>query len=215
MIILFICGILVGSLAGYLVGSGQQPSVQSPLEKLFAKYADDLGMNSAKFSSCFKAGKYAAKVNTDARIASAIGISGTPAFILNGRMFSGAVPYTGLAQFLDAELKNSTNRSLALTLINENDSYIGKKDAPLVIIEFSDFQCYYCRNFTIDTFGLLKKNYIDTGKVLFYYKHFPLASIHSNAEKAAEAAECGREQGKFWEYYEVLFEKQSEWGSAA
>ena len=93
----------------------------------------------------------------------------------------------------------------------DDDPVLGEEDAPVTIIEFSDFQCPFCKSFKDQTFGLIQENYIDTGKVKFVYRDFPLSSIHSMAQKGAEASECADDQGKFWEYHDVLFEKQQEW----
>lgn len=86
----------------------------------------------------------------------------------------------------------------------DNDPFIGNANAKVVVVEFSDFQCPFCRKFHDETWLQLKTNYIDTGKIKFVYRDFPL-SFHQNAEKAAEASECAHEQGKFWEMFEVLF----------
>jgi len=82
---------------------------------------------------------------------------------------------------------------------------LGRSDAKVTIIEFSDFQCPYCQRFFNDTFGQLKSRYIDTGGVKFVFRNFPLSGLHQNAEKAAEAAECANRQGKFWQYHDLLF----------
>jgi len=93
---------------------------------------------------------------------------------------------------------------------------LGNKGAKVTIVEFSDFQCPFCSSLWKDTLPQIKKDYIDTGKVKFAYRHYPLVAIHPNAQKAAEASECANEQGKFWEYHDKLFENQSEWeGQAA
>src|SRR3989344_8516599 len=81
----------------------------------------------------------------------------------------------------------------------DDDPFLGDKKAPVTIVEFSDFQCPYCARFRQQTFDQIKQEYIDTGKVRFVYRDFPLSSIHPMAQKAAEAAECADEQGKFWE----------------
>ncbi|MBI2666940.1 DsbA family protein [Candidatus Woesearchaeota archaeon] len=86
----------------------------------------------------------------------------------------------------------------------DDDTVLGKKDAPVTIVEFSDYECPFCARFHEQTFRELKKLYIDTGKVKFVYRDFPL-SFHPNAQKAAEAAECAGEQGKYWEMHEKLF----------
>lgn len=72
------------------------------------------------------------------------------------------------------------------------------------IVEFSDFQCPFCQQFFNETLPQIKSNYIDTGKAKLVYRYFPLP-IHSNAQKAAEAAECANQQGKFWQYHDLLF----------
>ena len=76
----------------------------------------------------------------------------------------------------------------------------------IVVQEFSDFQCPFCQKFWNENFKQIKKNYIDTGKITFIYRHFPL-SFHQNAKKAAEAAECANLQNKFWAYHDILFTK--------
>ena len=96
--------------------------------------------------------------------------------------------------------------------LNGNDPVLGKENAPVTIVEFSDFQCPFCRRFWIDSFSQLKKDYIDTGKVRLIYRDFPL-SIHEQAKPSALAAECANEQGKFWEYHDALFEEQQKLGT--
>jgi protein-disulfide isomerase len=74
---------------------------------------------------------------------------------------------------------------------------MGSKDAPLTIVEFTDFQCPYCQRFHVNTFAELKRDYIDTGKVRFVSRDLPL-DFHPNAMQAAEAGRCAGEQGQFW-----------------
>ena len=79
----------------------------------------------------------------------------------------------------------------------------GPKDAPIVIVEFTDYACEFCARFHHETFAeLLRRN---QGRVRYVVRNFPLADIHPTALKAAEAAECAHAQGKFWEYHERLF----------
>jgi len=89
----------------------------------------------------------------------------------------------------------------------DDDPARGPQDAPVTMIEFSDFQCPYCARFFRDTLPLILGNYGD--RVRFVYRDFPLTSIHSLAQKAAEAAECADDQGAFWKYHDLLFENQS------
>jgi protein-disulfide isomerase len=88
-----------------------------------------------------------------------------------------------------------------------DDPIKGLENAPVTIIEFSDFECSYCEIFYTQTLPLIEKNYIKTGKVRLVYRDFPL-EFHNNAQKAAEAAKCADEQGKFWEYHDTLFNNQ-------
>jgi protein-disulfide isomerase len=80
---------------------------------------------------------------------------------------------------------------------------LGSKDAPLTMVEFTDFQCPYCQRFHVQTFAELKKNYIDTGKMRFVSRDLPL-DFHPNAMQAANAGRCAGEQGKFWELRDIM-----------
>lgn len=75
---------------------------------------------------------------------------------------------------------------------------MGKADAPLTMVEFTDLQCPFCRQFAITSFDEIKKNWIDTGKLRYISRDFPL-DFHAQAMPAARAARCAGEQGKFWE----------------
>ncbi len=88
---------------------------------------------------------------------------------------------------------------------------LGNKNAKVTIIEFSDFQCPFCKTLFDESLAQIKKDYVDTGKAKFAYRHYPLTSIHPNAQKTAEATECANEQGKFWEYHDQLFTYQADW----
>ncbi len=91
-------------------------------------------------------------------------------------------------------------------VIYTNDHILGNENAPVTIIEWSDFECPFCARFHLETSGALKDQYVKSGKVKFIYKNFPL-NFHQNAQKAAEAAECASDQEKFWEMHDLLFEQ--------
>ncbi len=97
----------------------------------------------------------------------------------------------------------------------DDDPVMGNPNAPVTVVEYSDFQCPFCSRFFTETLPQLEENYIDTGKIKFVYKDLPLDSLHPNARAAHIAAECADEQGKFWEYHDVLFEKQPQWSNLA
>jgi protein-disulfide isomerase len=79
----------------------------------------------------------------------------------------------------------------------------------LAVIEFSDFECPYCGAFARDSFARLEKEFVETGKTAYSFRHLPFERLHKFAFKAAEAAECARRQGKFWELHHALFRQQS------
>lgn len=97
----------------------------------------------------------------------------------------------------------------------DDDPALGDADAPVLIVEFADFQCPYCRNFHEQTLPALKRTYIETGKVRLVYRDFPLTQIHAHAAAAAQAAECAHEAGSFWAMHDQLFANQSRWSGSS
>ena len=97
----------------------------------------------------------------------------------------------------------------------DDDPIMGNPNAPITIIEFSDFQCPFCARFHTQTLPLILEEYIDQGKVKLVFRDFPIQSIHPNALPASIAAECANEQSKFREMHDMLFEKQNEWNKLA
>ena len=92
--------------------------------------------------------------------------------------------------------------------ILESDHVLGFPTAPVTIIEYASLTCGHCGNFHKHTFGDLKKDYIDTGKVKFVYRHFPLDRF---AFIAAILSECTEDDSKFFAMIDVLFEQQDNW----
>jgi protein-disulfide isomerase len=88
-----------------------------------------------------------------------------------------------------------------------NDFSLGSKDAPLVMVEYTDYQCPFCSRFYSETFPGLKKRFIDTGKLRFITRDFPL-EFHQHSLKAAQATRCTGDQGKFWEMKDALMKNQ-------
>jgi len=80
---------------------------------------------------------------------------------------------------------------------------LGSWNAPLTVVEFTDYQCPFCQRFHTTTFPDLKKDYIDTGKVRFFSRDMPL-DFHANAMRAAEAARCANDQGQFWRLRDLM-----------
>lgn len=93
-------------------------------------------------------------------------------------------------------------------ILLRSEASMGSKSAPIIIIELSDFECPFCGEFERTVFPQIKKEYIDSGEVLWFFMEFPLTKIHPHSYKAAIAAECAKLQNKFWEYHDVLFAHQ-------
>jgi len=90
------------------------------------------------------------------------------------------------------------------------DEIRGNPDAKVVVIEFSDFQCPFCRRHFQETEPTLDKTFVDTNKIFWVFKNFPL-SIHPQAPAAAVAAECAGDQSKFWQMHDLLFKDATPW----
>ncbi len=92
--------------------------------------------------------------------------------------------------------------------IELKDSYAmtGLPEAPVTIVEFADFQCPFCKEFHDNALAQIRSKYVETGKVKLYFMQFPFLGPES--ETSAIASECARQQGKFWEYHDALFEIQ-------
>ena len=90
--------------------------------------------------------------------------------------------------------------------VNLDDSpTLGSDTAKIGIVEFSDYECPYCRTSQTQLLPQIKKEYIDTGVVRYVHKDFPLVSIHPQAAPAAIAAQCAHAQGRFWDMHQALF----------
>ena len=89
----------------------------------------------------------------------------------------------------------------------------GPEDALVTMVEFTDYQCMFCAQYFRLTYPKLLTRY--EGKLRYVSRHFPIRRVHPKALKAAEAAECAYDQGKFWEYHDILFERQTTAGVAS
>ncbi len=171
-----------------------------------------------EFSQCLDSGKTASAVSADLQLGSSIGVNGTPATFVNGVLVSGAFPYDSLKQVIDATLAGQSVDNLEFLKDQETGKvikvtipelpgavWLGNENAKVTVVEFSDFECPYCLRFEPAVKQMLTE-YGD--KIRFTYRHFPL-SFHPNAQKAAEAFECAKEQGMAWEMHEKLFGLQS------
>lgn len=126
--------------------------------------------------------------------------------VVSGLIIAGAIYLTTKQQ--PPVAPTDKNIELAIAPIDANDHIIGNPDAEIVIVEYSDFECPYCKGFH----GTMKKimdEYGPTGKVAWVYRHFPLVQIHKSAQPSAEASECVAKLGgndKFWQFTNAVVE---------
>jgi len=166
------------------------------------------------FSQCLDSGKYTSVVQQDFALGAQLGVNGTPATFIDGYLVSGALPYEALKQVVDARLagqepnfdfmQDQEGNVARVDLPEFSDAiWLGNENAAITVVEFSDFECPYCNRF-LPSVKQLVAEYGD--QIKFTYRHFPL-SFHPNAQKAAEAFECAKEQDAelAWAMHDELF----------
>ncbi len=204
----------------------------------FVDLAGSLNLNEATFKTCLDEQRYDSAVQANLDEASQIGLNGTPSFLIQGyNLFSGAQPYDVFNQVVELveqdNLVNTIRNAIRQQLesqraqqappptpsgpvdvpLGEDDIAIGDPDAPIVLVEYTDYQCPFCSRHHAQTYPQLIQDYVDTGLVRYVFKDFPLESIHPQANLASQAARCAHEQNAFLTMHDRLFETQSEWGN--
>ena len=117
-----------------------------------------------------------------------------------------AVPQTSSAASAGSQASAASEQTQKVTRYDiplDDDPVLGPENAPITIVEFSDYECPYCRQWHEQVYHRLFETYPD--QVRLVYRDFPLFNIHPNAVPAAEAADCADEQGAFWDYHDKLF----------
>ena len=92
------------------------------------------------------------------------------------------------------------------TLINQGSPYYGNLSSPLVVVDFSDFQCHLCKRYVDNTEQQINSSYIQSDKAVYIFKHLPNRGFDS--KNASLAAQCTNDQGKFWEFHKILYTNQ-------
>ena len=113
-------------------------------------------------------------------------------------------PTSGEASQLGQTLEGEPISRVQLSL--EGRAFLGREDAPVTIVEFTDYQCPYCGLHSRENLARLLEEFPD--KIKYTVVNFPITSIHPGADQAGHAAECAASQGKFWEYHDMLFQNQ-------
>lgn len=188
------------------------------------KYANELKLDTKKFNNCLDKDEKKELVLAEAKEGEAVGVSGTPAFFINGKFLGGAFPFELFKEIIDQEIagKGSTNYKdyseqlqkayenpqgksfdpVAKNVVIGNSPAKGPANAKVTIVEYSDFECPYCA-MAVPTIKQVLEAY--PNDIKFVFKQYPLP-MHQYAQKAAEASLCAQAQGKFWEYHDKLFE---------
>lgn len=233
VVILVIMAFALGAMWSRLQSGGRSTTQTSGKYKSFEDamkaIAKTVKVNDKKLLACLSGGGKKSITDADFRQGTELGVAGTPTFYINGKFLGGAYPYEMLKEVIDRELegKGSTDcrtyseglqAECSRGFFNPGPKLVGVGQAPtrggqnalVTIVEFSDFQCPFCAR-AKPTVDRILQEYGD--RVTFVYKHFPLSQIHPRAQKAAEAAECARDEGKFWEFHDKLFETQADWAN--
>jgi protein-disulfide isomerase len=188
-------------------------------QEVLTDFAAELDLDVDTFTTCLEEGTYADLVRNQTAQSREIGVSGTPTFMINGTFFVGAQPFENFQETIaaaqDGELEPSDTtpaeeeaenaEEIISQLVADTRHFKGDPDAPVTIIEFSDFQCPYCARFATETAPQITEQYIDEGLVRMGYRH---AAYHEDeAYLAAEASECAADQDAFWDYHDLLIER--------
>ena len=173
-----------------------------PTTNEFTAYAKELGLDEAKYATDSNSQQAKDDINRDLDYGNSLNIDSTPTFFVNGKKVSGAQNDSQWQALYDEAKKSQPAQSLDYTVGQK----FGPDTASVKIMEFADFQCPACAlaSEPLHTFVANNKD------VQLIYRHFPLPN-HKLAESAALAAEAAGKQGKFWEMYALLYDKQSEW----
>jgi protein-disulfide isomerase len=202
--------------------------------------AEEAGVEMSAFETCMSSPETEAQVNEGVAAGQALGFTGTPSFRFtdneSGESYTlvGAYPLATFIQYIDAmaagEAPPQEEQAAAETpelpywanaeglapdperpgYTMAGDQYKGDPAASVVVIEFSDFQCPACQQHTLDVQPTLDKEVVESGEILWVFKHLPL-QMHPQAIVAAAAAECASDQGQFWEMHDLLFELVDVW----
>ncbi|GIV80263.1 MAG: hypothetical protein KatS3mg050_4657 [Litorilinea sp.] len=197
---------------------------QGQLRERILDAAAGLGYDAEALATCMDSDEANQAISADYQETQQLGFRGTPSFILNGRLIPGFMPaetFTGLIQAFKAEATGKElppGYALAPTPVPPDTEFEpeefavqGDPNAPVTLVEFSDYQCPFCQRFFQETKPLIDAQYVETGKVRFVYKDFPIDSLHAQARAAAEAAECAGAQGAYWPMHDRIFVGKDEW----
>ncbi len=224
---LIICGALIGG--GIVISKLVQPAPQgSGTEKLETRdsvrkeilsYTKKLQLDKNKFAACLDNGTYTQTISDAVTLAEKSGAQGTPTFFILKRTLDTSGKTLSQKQWpvLGARDQSVFEKSILeerspdgqppitgdKIVLNENDHWLGPKDASIVIVEYADIDCYYCKQAK----PTIEKLLADHPEYALVYRHSPIVSLHPFAAYKAEATECARDLGSeevFWKLLDTL-----------
>ncbi len=199
-------------------------SGKADAEKTFAGYAQALGLDVEQFNRCIAAAPFTARIQAEQKRGAEAGVRGTPAFFVNDWFISGAQTYDTFNQRVQDALAGKKPQptptlTYAQTHPFEPDPehphytyfgapYTGNAKAPLLLMEFTDYQCEYCRKFDQEVMPAIEKKYVESGKLMVVFNH---VIEYKKSLISAQAAECAGKQGQFFAMSHLLFKEEPNW----
>ncbi len=198
----------------------QQNSEAAMDAVILAQFAQ-LALPVDEIERCLQDGRFAEEVQNYIREGQSLGVSGTPSFFINGYPLVGAQPFTTFQAAIN-QIEQGETIAAALTqpppppaiaptpatIALRTITALGDPNAPVTIIEYSDYQCPFCRRHAQETMPQLQTKYIDTGRVYYVFKDFPIASLHPLAYRLHEAALCVSDVAGtegYWQAHDLFF----------
>lgn len=222
---LIIMGIFIGGglVIGKMIpqkttgGASEGPVTESEVKEDMTKVAKSLGINKSKFATCLDSGEKKQVIADAVTVAQKSGVSGTPTFFVLKRTLNAKDEVTSTKQFMILGARDEATFLKAITdgkspadqpaqpagekiVLSDTDHWMGPKNAEVVIVEYADIDCYYCKQVKPTIDKILK----DHPEYAFVFRHAPIISLHPWAEYKAEAAECVATLGGEKKFFEFL-----------
>lgn len=189
------------------------------LDEKLIQLSKDLDLDENKFSECLTQKKYLTEISNDLEDASSIGATGTPTFFIgkststgeiDGVKIIGAQPFSVFKDLIDQQILGSDSQEELVKVSIDDDPVLGESSAPITMIEFSDYECPFCKRYFDSSFSQIKKDFVDTGKLKIVFRDLPLSFHDPAATSEALAANCAKELGGdevYFKYHDLIFKQ--------
>jgi len=201
-----LAGIIIGG--AILLRGTSAPTTNTPGAKIST--AKKIGLNVKAFNTCLASGKFKDKIQADIDDGVKAGVTGTPSsFILSAGNVVDTIPGAQAYETVMQKIASAGNKqpiAKQLRPVSPDDHIVGNINAKIIIVEYSDLECPFCKVFHTTMRQVMEKG---NGDVAWVYRHYPIPQLHPKAFHEAEATECAWEQGgneAFWKYTNRLFE---------